>query len=231
MERQVESQVESTSSVQALAERALRGHEPAFDELHRKLAGPLTAFFLKGTGCPAHVADELAHQTLSEALQRLAGGAYEPDRASFLTFVYGVSRYIRLRYLRRSNGQQLARISELTDEEERQVSAQFNRVETNFPLWDEIEAMRACLRADGCPNSLTPEERFVIVGRADRKTFAVIAKQLRCSLDTVFRRQARALQKMRRCMKSRGHHWCDERTDNSSPRKNNESAAGRAGEP
>lgn len=220
MESQLETRENALPSIQASAVRALKGDKSAFDELHRKLTGPLTGFFLKSTGCPAHVAEELAHQTLAESLQLLAAGTYVPDRASFLTFVYGVSRNVRLRYFRQSNGPRVSQISDLTDEEKQQISAQVSREETSFPLSDEIEAMRACLRADGCPNSLTPEERFVIVSRADRKTFAVIAKQLRCSLDTVFRRQARALQKLRRCMNSKGHRWREDQAGESQPRKN-----------
>jgi DNA-directed RNA polymerase specialized sigma24 family protein len=73
------------------------------------------------------------------------------------------------------------------------------------PPLEKIEAMLACLQADGTPFSLTPEERFVVMGRAGQKTYQTLARDLNHSLDTVHRRMRRGIEKLKKCMEAKGY--------------------------
>ena len=193
-------------AIQKLAMGAMQGDQEAFGDLHRVLTGPFTGFFLKRVGGDASTAEELAHESVAEALQGLVTGRYRPERAAFLTFVYGVSCKVRLRYVRQKSKERENRISDSADKNSERLAERLASEDERVPPWEQIEAMQACLRAEGTPYSLSPEERFVVIGRAWRKTFEVLAAELGHSLDTVHRRMVRGLEKLRKCMEKKGYH-------------------------
>ena len=190
-------------AVQELAVRAMGGDESAQRALHGRLIGPINGLFVKCVGADAQAAELLAHQTVSEALQRLTDGSYVPERAWFLTFVYGVAQKVKLRYLkerRRNKEQPLSSLDGTGEQADSPILVESE----SLPPFDEIEAMRSCLFSEETENSLTAEERFVVIGRSDSKTFEVLAKELGRSLDTVYRRQMSGLDKLRKCMEAKG---------------------------
>ena len=191
-------------AVQRLALRAMEGDEDAQRELHGRLIGPMNGLFLKHVGGDAQAAELLAHQTVSEALQRLTDGRYVPERAWFLTFVYGVAQNVRLRYLKERRRSKEQPLSSLNDEGQ-QADGAILIEDESLPPFDEIEAMQSCLFSEETEHGLTAEERFVIIGRSDGKTFEILGKELGRSLDTVYRRQVSALAKLRKCMEKKGH--------------------------
>ena len=195
---------EGARAVQGLALRAIEGDEDAQRELHGRLIGPMNGLFLKHVGGDTQTAELLAHQTVSEALQRLADGRYIPEKAWFLTFAYGVAQNVRLRYLkerRRSKEQPLSSLADAGEHADSPILVE----DESLPPFDEVEAMRGCLFSDETEHGLTAEERFVVIGRSDGKTFEVLARELGRSLDTVFRRQKGGLAKLRKCMEKKGH--------------------------
>ena len=194
---------EGARAVQGLAVRVMEGDESAQRELHGRLIGPIDGLFLKRVGGDAQAAELLAHQTVSEALQRLVDGRYVPEKAWFLTFVYGVAQKVKLRYLKEQGRKKEKPLSELAENEER-ANASIREDEQIVPHFDEIEAMWGCLFAANNGHNLTAEERFVVIGRSDGKTFEVLAKELGRSLDTVYRRQMGGLKKLRKCMEAKG---------------------------
>lgn len=197
---------DGAQAIQKLAVGAMDGDQQAFGDLHRVLTGRFTGFFMKRVGGDAGIAEELAHESVSEALQSLASGRYRPERAGFLTFVYGVSHKVRLRYVKQKSKERGRRLSDSADKDSEGVEERFASVDERLPPLDRIEAMRACLGAEGTPFSLSPEERFVVIGRAWRKTFEVLAAELGHSLDTVHRRVTRGLEKLRKCMELKGFY-------------------------
>ena len=189
----------SGSEIQKLVQEALCGDERAIDRLYRCLLEPLDRFFRKSLS--ANSGAELAHQTLVEALGAVAAGRYDPGRASFLAFVYGVAVKIRLREIRSRSRDRLTLAGDVGDAVAASGAFQADPA-AEFAV-EQIEAMRDCLIRDGRAG-LSAEERFVVLGRAERKTYEVMAKQLGRSLDTVHRCGVRGLEKLRKCMASKG---------------------------
>ena len=195
---------DGAQAIQKLAVGAMQGDQRAFGDLHRILTGPFAGFFMKRVGGDVDMAEELAHEAVSEALQGLATGRYHPERAAFLTFVYGVSHKVRLRYIKQKSKERERQLSNSADKDSERVEERSASEDERLPPMDQIEAMRACLGAEGTAFSLSPEERFVVVGRAWRKTFEILAAELGHSLDTVHRRMVRGLEKLRKCMELKG---------------------------
>ena len=193
-------------SVQELVNSAMQNDEGAYRALDRRLFGPMCGHFRKRFGADSASHDELARQAISEALQAVATGRYDPRKASFVTFLYAVARNIGLRFLSERGKQRARSLSGLppdTLDGVRTVNSDGS--ETALPL-EQIEAMRECLRTEGETYSLTPEERFVVAGRAQGKTFETLSAQLGRALDTVHRRSLRAIAKLRQCLKNKGYN-------------------------
>ncbi len=192
-------------SIQELGLRAAGGDEQAQSELHRRLLNPVTSFFRRRLGGErGSEAEDLSRQCLSEALLALHNGRYKPESSAFLTYVYGIARNLE-RNDRRRRARSRERVhSDLSAQHLAQVEQQMIDINDELPLW-EIEAMRQCLLAEGTRNSLTPEERRIVAGRAQNDAFKSIARSLGRPLSSVFKRNARALAKLRRCMQAKGY--------------------------
>lgn len=194
---------EIRSLVQALVLRALQGEQTALRDLDRRLRPAVRGFFLKHLRTLSADVDDATQITLAEALRSLTSGYYDPTRASFTTFVYGVARRIRLRFvLAQRDGRNC-----LTGPTTQGIGSPVEwptSIDQEAALLDQIEKMNACLHRDTGPTCLTPEERFVAVARARGETFESLATTLDCSLDTVFRRNVSALAKLRRCLTTHG---------------------------
>lgn len=199
------SGVSPVSSIQELALRARAGNQRALDQLHKQLSASLAAYFRKRAGVKDGDAEELSHQALTEAFQALSQGRYDENRAGFLTFAYSVAHKVKLQHIYRQRRAVAVSALDPGDGDEPGSGTAGIVDDRSLPPLDEIEAMRACLCAEGSPHSLSAEERFVIVGRVDRKTFEVLAKQLGRSRDTVHRHSVRGLEKLRKCMESKGY--------------------------
>ncbi len=65
-----------------------------FDDAHQRLAAWVRNRFLRRPGVGPDTADDLAQRTWTAVWKALAGGAYDPARASLGTFVYAVAENI-----------------------------------------------------------------------------------------------------------------------------------------
>jgi RNA polymerase sigma factor (sigma-70 family) len=182
--------------LQELAWRAHAGDQVAFRELSRRLLRTFNWVARDRFGFDAAGADQLAHQTVSEALQAISSGRYDPQRVQFITFAYAVCRRVALRqHARRAPFEPLADVA-LTRSAKGDVD--------DYAAAERVEALLGCLKAEGTATSLSEEERYVVVGLAYQKTLAELAKGIGRSLDTVHRRKINGLQKLRACMAAKG---------------------------
>jgi len=192
-------------SVQTLAVAAMGKDEAAFRALDRRLLGPMCGHFRKKLGADSAAHEELAREAISEAMQAVATGRYDPGKATFVTFLYAVANKVHLRYLR-ERGRSRERFTAMIEPNAFDAVACTTAagIDLLLPL-EQIDAMRDCIRSDRYAFSLTAEERFVILGRAMGKTFETLSEQLGRALDTVHRRSQRAIAKLQECMKSKGY--------------------------
>ncbi len=178
--------------------------ERAYNDIYQMLRGPFSGFFLKRVGGDADSAEELAGQTLAEALQALRDGKYKPHQAKFVTFAYGVAHNVWRRYVYPRPNREVP-FSALSKEGLAQIKESLMSTDGFLPPLEEIEAMQDCLRAEDTPLNLTPEERFVIIGRANGETFRELAKKQRCALSTVHDRNRCGIEKLRKGMAKKGY--------------------------
>ncbi len=81
-----------------LLQRAAAGDPDAFTEIFRRYQHVVYRFARAMTGCPA-AAEDIAQDVFVVVLRDL--GRYDPDRASFTTYLYGVVRNLSRDRLRR----------------------------------------------------------------------------------------------------------------------------------
>jgi RNA polymerase sigma factor (sigma-70 family) len=149
-------------------------------------------------------AADAAQQTVGEAFQALINGRYKPDRAAFLTFVYGVARRVWLRLIRDHSRRPAQSVDAALGSEGDALYEAIAAESDDLAVLNQVEAMRECLLCEHRRGSLTAEERYAVIARSQGQTFESLAALLDCSLDTVFRRNARGIEKLRRCMKEKG---------------------------
>jgi RNA polymerase sigma factor (sigma-70 family) len=193
-------------TVDTLVRRAAEGDGEALRDLHRAVMPAVTAFFRRANRVPASAVEELANQTVAEAFQVLTKGRYDERQASFTTFLHGVAYNIRLRYARSRAAAREVAFSELSGDRSAALPDPAAVPTGEEDALDEILVMRDCLFAIGGPADLTPDERYVVIGRANGETYQALADRLGRSLDTVHRLNLHALDKLREGMKSRGFH-------------------------
>ncbi len=201
---------DDAGSVEALVSAATDGDEDAFRLLDRRIRGPARNQLFKRLGVDGATLDELSQEAVSEALQALVTRRFDPDRAAFTTFAYAVTHRVGLRYRRKvSRAREQATLVTQEDGGDDLFSRVFGHDQESGPMdlspLEQIEAMRDCLRVEGVSHALSAEERYAVIGRAYGNTFEAIASRLGRSLDTVYRRSKRAIEKLRACMRAKGH--------------------------
>jgi RNA polymerase sigma factor (sigma-70 family) len=202
----------SADPLRTLASRAQSGDRSAFEQLMHRFDPGLKRLLLRRTGGDASLAEELAHETWIGVWQALAAGRYDPAKASISTFIYAVARKRWLQHLRRA-GAAASTTNALDD----LLAADADAADPAVLLQaaELIEAMRACLHAAGTSNSLSEDERRVIIGLVTGETERSLAAELGVAASTVHARKQLAFNKLQRCMAARGFALPDaERSDN-----------------
>ena len=191
----------SADPLRTLASRAQRGDRSAFEQLMRRFDPGLKRLLLRRTSGDASLADELAHETWIGVWQALASGRYDPAKASISTFIYAVARKRWFQHLRRAG-----RAASITDALDDLLAANADTENPAVLLQaaELIEAMRACLHTEGTPNSLSDDERRVIIGLVTGETERSLAAELGVAASTVHARKQLALKKLQRCMAAKG---------------------------
>ena len=192
---------DAPATAQQLALRAQAGDALAFRELYDRLIGPIRRLLGARLGVDANTVEEVAHVAVTTALQALGEGRYAPERARFSTYAFGVAVNISNQFKRKLSAEASKRVA----------AGDLDGFQAPRPDDDggerleQIEDLLSCLRADRTNNSLTAEERFVILGTVNRNATQWQARQLGCGLATIHRRKRTALDKLRRCMYAKGH--------------------------
>jgi RNA polymerase sigma factor (sigma-70 family) len=187
----------------SLVQSAMDGDERAFERLHSSLGDGLRRFL--ATKVAAAQVDELAQETWLDAYRALRSGRYDPERASFSTFLYAVAWRVVLRHRRaQASGLQVG------------AEAMIRRVEDilgSAPGTDEVvwlssllQDLRRCLRGGGQEEGLSATDRELV--RAlfyEQATERAIAARLGLAPSTVHARRQRILSALARCLEGRGH--------------------------
>ncbi|MEK6674278.1 MAG: sigma-70 family RNA polymerase sigma factor [Planctomycetota bacterium] len=194
-----ESSTTPKPQIQHLVQSVLSRHENASTNLHRRLVEVFQRFWSTRCTDNPELAERLTADTVTEVMQALVSGRYDPTRASFLTFAYAVARRVGLRYGEWKARRREVELSNFSDSEIDDMRTQVPDLE----LAEMIDAMRSCLQADASA-ALSPDERYIILGLVHGKTIAQLSTNLAMSLDSVHRRKIRALEKLRKCMVKKG---------------------------
>jgi RNA polymerase sigma factor (sigma-70 family) len=184
-------------TLQNLAVRAMANDAVAYEALSERLLGAFARMARERWGLDQAAAEHIASQTVSESLQSLANGRYDPGRAEFVTFAYAVGRRVVLRHIA-ERGRWFQQLSDSA----LAIRSDLGHDESSGA--ERVEALLDCLRAESAGASLSEEERYVAIGLAYQKTLAELAKELGRSLDTVHRRKMQGLRKLRECMAAKG---------------------------
>ena len=189
------------TSLKRLADRAQRGDQSAFEALVRWLGPGMKRVLLRWTGGHIELSEELAHDAWVAVWDVLRDGRYDAKKAAISTFVYAVAHKLWLRHLRRT---QRAPLSYGVLDEMLAASEGTDNPATTLQVAELLDAVRACLHADGTPFSLSAGERRIAIGLATGESERSLADQLGVAPSTVHARKILAYKKLRRCLTAKG---------------------------
>ncbi|MEE8141996.1 MAG: RNA polymerase sigma factor [Planctomycetota bacterium] len=195
--KKLQSRSPRADSLAVLAQRAQEGADVAFEELHHRLGGGLKKFLFQRTGAPEDVIEELAQRTWVEAWRALSARKYDPSRAAFSTFLYGIGYKLLLRH--RTGIERSARVFCSLEESRFPALAEQADPGELLDFCALLEALRSCL-----DESLDDEERQVVERCTSGATERSLAMFLQVAASTVHARKKAAYEKLRRCLAQKG---------------------------
>lgn len=158
--------------------------DAAFRDLFEAYGPRLRTFMMK-QGADAHVAEELAHETLVTVWRK--AGMYDASKGSATTWIYTIARNLRIDHLRRRRVWQ-----ELTDEH---VSALPSE---DSPADEVVSERQRQVRVQAVIKDLPPEQvEVVMLAFVEGLAHGDIAERLSLPLGTVKSRIRLAYQKLR----------------------------------
>ncbi len=184
-----------------LSRQIAAGDRTAFERAHRILAAPLRQMLVRWSGGQRALAEELAASAWMQAWRAVCERRYDPDRASFVTFVYAIAHRLWLRQRR-----QWAVRQRIEQKLEQQRGAP--RIEHPDPADDLhdaelIDAVREALRT-GCDGRLEPQEAQVLRGLSEGHSERALAARLGVAASTVHARKQSGLRKLGVYLQRRG---------------------------
>lgn len=191
---------ERAESLRRLCAQALDGDMGAYETLHDRLAAGLRAFFSRRLKGNPELVEELSQRTWVAAWDALRKDRYDPDRAAFTTFLYGVGYKIWLQHL---DGRREETSTEL-DVAARSLFDERGSPDAFLAGCEQLEAVRECLMAEGTRYALTGEERTILEGVAAGLSERDLAEQVGCAPSTLNVRKQRAMHKLRMCLTLKG---------------------------
>jgi RNA polymerase sigma factor (sigma-70 family) len=180
-------------SLRELCARAAAGDKAAFSHLHDRLANGLRRFLRKRAGPREDLVDELVQRAWVAAWESLQQGRYDPERAAFTTFLYGIGYKLWL---------QQARISSVAsyshDELDQFADAMFADADPAQFLrtCELLETVRSCLDARS-GGGFSEEEREVLVGISRGESEREMGARLGLAPSTINVRKRIAINKLR----------------------------------
>lgn len=186
----------------ALADRAARGDDAAFEALHQRLDGGLRRFFGRRSGADPGTLDELASQTWTVVWQALRNGRYDPTRSAFTTYLYAVGYKIWLQH-RRQRSRAALPLDGL-DEFVAGEDSSAGDPSGTIALAELIDAVRDCLDQATTRAALTLDERQIVEGVIRGATERELARTLNIAASTVNARKQSAYKKLAACLRRKG---------------------------
>jgi RNA polymerase sigma factor (sigma-70 family) len=191
-------------SLRQLALAAMAGSAPAFENLHRRLAGGIAQFFERRLGVGNDLVEDLAQRTWTEIYRALRDGRYDPERSQFSTYAYAVAHHVWLRHRRLRGAVASIPATEELDKLFETASRDGRTPEQVLHAAELIDAVRSCVESRGTPNSLTDGEREVALGVSRGESERDLSHRLGLAASTVHVRKLAALEKLRRCLRAKG---------------------------
>lgn len=188
-------------TLRELCAHAAAGDESAFERIHTRLGNGLKRFLRKRVGRREDVIDELSQRAWIAAWEALQQRRYDPERAAFTTFLYGVGYKLWLQH---------ARASPVTlvphDELDDFATALLGDADPAHFLrtCELLDAVRNCLHCQGTPCSLSDDERDVLLGVTRGESEREMAARLRLAPSTINARKCNGLHKLRTCLGRKG---------------------------
>jgi len=201
----------SRRALHALAADAATGDEPAFAEVHRRLAPGLRRLLLDRARGDDALADDLAQKAWTGAWRALTEGRYDPQKAALTTFVYAVAHKVWLQHLR-TGGRADAAAAAYADLGAPGAPHAAPDPADAAGLAQTLDAVRRCLAEpdpdaapSAAPGGLTQDERWLLRAVAAGASDRVLAQRLAVAPSTVNARKNAAYDKLRRHLAVRGH--------------------------
>lgn len=184
-----------------LCARAAAGDENAFERLHARLGAGLQRFLRKRVGARPEVVEDLAQRTWTAAWSALRERRYDPHRAAFTTFLYGIACKVWLQSARMS-----PRAASATDDLDGFATDLFGGDDpAHFQqVCELLDAVRAVLNGDTRSADWTPDERDILRGVAAGESERDMARRIGLAPSTINSRKRLALQKLRTYLGGRG---------------------------
>ena len=159
---------------------------------------------MRRTGGDTALVEELLHTTWIGVWDAFRQRRYDRRKAAASTFIYAVAHKLWLQHLRRigqapKTGGDLD-FSFLLDPDGVRSPEPAHEMQT----LETLDALRDCLRAENRRNSLTPEERHILLGLVGEKTERILAEELGLAPSTIHARKLLAYNKLRNCMAAKG---------------------------
>ncbi len=179
-----------------------RAADPAatmLEQAHARYGRGLLRFFSQRLGARADAAEELAQRTWATLWQVLLAERYDANRARLSTFLYAIAYRVWLKHARATTHRSLEAADEFAaslidaDDPERVLIGA-----------ERIDAMRHCLSHEGTAESLTAEERAVVLALSHERSERELAGELGLAPSTVHERKKSAYAKLRRCLARKG---------------------------
>lgn len=191
-------------SLRRLSAAAARGDEAAFHEIHTRLDGGLRRFLLRRIPTNRELLDDLSQRTWVAAWESIATGRYDPERAAFSTFLYGIAHNLLLQHFRRARAG-----FERNNDLDRTAGSLFS--ETGDPAeflkaCELLDCIRACLRTDG-PLGLSETDREILAGVSRGETERELARRLGLSPSTINSRKQLSLKTLGDFLRRQGFHF------------------------
>jgi RNA polymerase sigma-70 factor (ECF subfamily) len=167
-----------------LMRRVGRGDEDAFRQLFRRHHGPLYRFSYRMAGPAA--AEDVVQDCFLSLLRRPA--AYDPERGSVRTYLYGIARHLLFRHFRRSGVEQ-----PIDDETADERPGSFDRPDRALERRETSQEVAAAV------GLLPPLQREALVlFEYEERSLAEIAEIVGAEVGTVSARLHRARERLRR---------------------------------
>ncbi|MBI5865696.1 MAG: sigma-70 family RNA polymerase sigma factor [Planctomycetes bacterium] len=192
---------DAAESLRRLCASVAAGDDRAYQQLHARLDGALRRFLLRRTHNDIDRAEEIAQRTWIAAWDALRGGRFDPQRAAFTTFLYGIAYKLVLQDLRKAGRRQ---VTDSVDAFAEQLFAEQDDPASFVHACELIDAVRSCLEPTDRDGEFTSDERELLAAVAEGQSERQMAARLGVSPSTVNARKQQAFSKLRDFLGRRG---------------------------